>query len=320
MKRKTAFALLTVIAVVTGLGRCWAGGPVRIGYLQSDIHQLACWVALEKGLYKAEGLDVEVAGIFRAGPEQMSAFAAGALDMGYVGEAPATTATANGVAKVVVLAQVNTEGSALVVEKGSRIEELKGLMGKTVAIPGHATVQDFLIKRALTASGIEHKALNFMVIKPPEMIGCLGSSQIEGFIVWEPFPSKAVTSKVGRVLLYSRDMWKDHPCCVLVADERFLSQRPSDAKAMVRAHVKATDFIVTHPQEALKIAVKYTGMDEETIRLAMSSVRYTYEISRQGELEYVKYLSSLKYINVEDPEAFVNRFLNGAFLKEILGK
>ena len=94
------------------------GQPVRIAYLQSDIHQLPCWVALEKGLFEKEGVKVEVAGIFKAGPELMSAFAAGALDMGYVGVAPATTAVANKTAKVVVLAQVNTEGSALVVKKG----------------------------------------------------------------------------------------------------------------------------------------------------------------------------------------------------------
>jgi len=90
------------------------GQPVRIAYLRSDIHQLPCWVAFEKGFFEKEGVKVEVAGVFKAGPELMSAFAAGALDMGYVGVAPATTAVANKMARVVVLAQVNTEGSAIV--------------------------------------------------------------------------------------------------------------------------------------------------------------------------------------------------------------
>ncbi len=40
------------------------GQPVRIAYLQSDIHQLPCWVALERGLYEKEGVKVEVAGFF----------------------------------------------------------------------------------------------------------------------------------------------------------------------------------------------------------------------------------------------------------------
>jgi NitT/TauT family transport system substrate-binding protein len=36
-------------------------------------------VALEKGFFEKEGVKVEVAGIFKAGPELMSAFTAGAL-------------------------------------------------------------------------------------------------------------------------------------------------------------------------------------------------------------------------------------------------
>ena len=111
--KKAAF-LLMINLFLFGIAY---GEPVRIAYLQSDIHHLPCWVALDKGFFEAEGVKVEVAGIFKAGPELMSAFAAGALDMGYVGVAPATTAVANKTAKVVVLAQVNTEGSALVVKK-----------------------------------------------------------------------------------------------------------------------------------------------------------------------------------------------------------
>ena len=294
--------------------------PVRIGYLQSDIHQLACWVALEKGFYKKNGIDVEVAGIFKAGPEEMSAFAAEALDVGYVGEAPATTAVANRAAKATVLAQVNTEGSAIVVRKKADITGMAGLTGKRVAIPGHSTVQDFLLKKALVRFNVPQKDLNIIVLKPPEMIGALKTDQIDAFIAWEPYPARARTMGVGRVLLTSRDIWKDHPCCVLVASDRFLSERPGDARAVVRAHVAATDFINEFPEEAAKIGVQYTGMDETTVRLAMQNVVYTYVLSMDGEREYVDFLSRMKYITLSDPEAFAHRFIDQEILEKVLKK
>ena len=300
-----------------------AGGevkPVRIGYLQSDIHQLACWVALEKGLYKKHGVDAEVAGIFKAGPEEMSAFAAGALDMGYVGEAPATTAVANGVAKATVLAQVNTEGSAIMVKKGSSIRKPADLAGKTVAIPGHSTVQDFLLQKALYQFKVDPKAVHIIVLKPPEMIGALQTGQIDAFIAWEPYPAKAQTMGVGEVLLTSNQIWKDHPCCVLIADDTFRNLRPQDVTGMVRAHVEATRFILNSPDEAVRIGMKYTGMDEDTVRIAMQNVNYTCQLSINGEIEYVDFLSRLKYIDVPQAETFVKRFIDPGVLKNVAGE
>ena len=293
---------------------------VRIGYLQSDIHQLACWVAMEKGLYRKNGVDAKVAGIFRAGPEEMSAFAAGALDMGYVGEAPATTAVANRVAKATVLAQVNTEGSAIMVKKGSSIKKPADLAGKTVAIPGHSTVQDFLLQKALYKFKVDPKKVNTIVLKPPEMIGALKTGQIDAFIAWEPYPAKAQTMGVGEVLLTSNQIWKNHPCCVLVSDDGFRHLHPKKVEGLVKAHVQATDFIHEFPDEAVKIGMKYTGMDEETVRTAMKNVNYTYELSIDGETEYVDFLSRLKYIDVPYAETFVNRFIDPRVLEKVVEK
>ncbi len=310
----------TLLIILSGNNRsAWGStSPIRIGYLQSDIHHLACWVALEKGFYKAEGVEVKVAGIFRAGPEEMTAFAAGALDMGYVGEAPATTAVANKAADVQVVSQVNTEGSAVVVGKASVIRSVPGLTGKRSAVPGHSTVQDFLLKKALAQAKVPSDNVNFIVIKPPEMIPTLRDKQIDAFIAWEPYPAKSITSGVGRILVSSGRIWKDHPCCVLVADSRFIKSRPQDVRRMVAAHVKATEFINDNFEDAVKIGVKYTGMDEETVRLAMKNVNYTYRISVEGEKDYVLFLNQLGYIKVEDVERFVKHFLNQKILQEIL--
>lgn len=321
MKHKIVFVtIMFVLSMLSGPGLSLSAhkNPIRIAYLQNDIHHLPCWVALEKGFYAREGLEVQVAGVFKAGPELMSAFAAGALDAGYVGEAPATTAAANKTARVVILAQVNTEGSALVVGKGSPFLKMTDLAGKSVAIPGHATVQDFLLKKALLNQQLEPGAVKTIVIKPPEMIGALRSGQVDGFIAWEPYPAKARTMEVGRVLAFSRDLWKDHPCCVLAVGADFLQARPEQAKKLLRAHVQATDFIHRQRQEAVKIGAKYTGMDENTVALAMTNVHYTYQLSIEGEREYVDFLSRMKYIRVEDPGAFVRGFLKPDMLSEVL--
>lgn len=321
-KKLNAFiSLLLVLLLLPAL--VWAGGeqttkkPVRIAYLQNDIHHLAFWVAQDTGMFGPKGSTVNVAGIFRAGPEIMSAFAAGALDMAYVGEAPTTTAVANGSADVVVISQVNTEGSALVIASSGKnsIATLGDLKGKTVAVPGLSTVQDFLLKQALRKQGVNLENVNFIVIKPPEMINVLRNGDVDAFIAWEPYPAKAQTMGVGRNLATSKELWPGHPCCVLVADAKFLAEHPEQVKAVLHAHVQATDYIHQHPQQAAEIGVKYTGMDKTTIEQAMQTVNYTYTLSIDGERQYVEFLSELGYIPKVDADQFVNKLINQELLQ-----
>jgi NitT/TauT family transport system substrate-binding protein len=282
---------------------------IRMAVLQNDIHHLPLWVALDKGFFKEQGINVEIAGIFRSGPEIMSAFSAGSLDMAYVGEAPTVTAVANGTAKVVILAQVNTEGSAIVVGKNSSIKTILDLKGKQVAIPGYSTVQDLLLRKALGESDLDPKQVKIIVIKPPEMIGALRTDQIDAFISWEPYPAQAICMGIGKMLVSSAQIWKDHPCCVLIADKQFAQANDEKMKRMLEAHKKAVDFIRDKPDEAVRIAIKYTGMDELTAKRAIGNVKYVSRLNVEGLKEYVNYLRGLGYIKLNNIQSFMGKLI-----------
>ncbi len=311
--KKTLLLLVFSVAVSFSWTAAYGGNPsdepVRMAYLQGDIHQLPLWIALDKGFFNKRGLKVEIAGIFKAGPELMSGFSAGALDMGYVGGAPAITAAANGTAKVRIVAQVNTEGSAIVVGRNSDINSVSDLAKVQIAIPGYSTVQDFLLQKALGKCGIDSKTVRITVLKPAEMIGALRTDQVDAFIAWEPYPAKAVSMNVGRVLIGSGEIWKDHPCCVLLADSTFAEKNREKLEKVLDAHIEAIEFIHKNPDEAVAIAVKYTGMDQGTIRNAMRNVKYTHNINVEGLKEYAKFLRDLGYIRLSDPNAFIKHLV-----------
>jgi NitT/TauT family transport system substrate-binding protein len=322
MSKKILLCLLIILSF-SFCNYCFAHSstkPVRMAYLQNDIHHLAFWVALEKGYFDQQNVQVEVSGIFKAGPEIMSAFAARGLDMAYVGEAPFTTAVANKAANVQVVAQVNTEGSALVVRKDSPIDSITDLAGKTVAVPGHSTVQDFLLRKALSQNGLERGEVNVIVLKPPEMISALRTNQIDAFIAWEPYPSKASSMEIGHNLATSHAIWPDHPCCVLVTANQFLQENKEKVRKIIKAHIKATQFIHAHPEKAVAIGEKYTGMDRQTVQKAMQTVNYTPKLSIEGEKRYVQFLNELKYIRVADPDEFIEKYINQDLLQEIQAK
>jgi NitT/TauT family transport system substrate-binding protein len=315
---KKVLVVLSAFFILSGaLASEAASKKVRIGYLRNDLHHLAAWVAMDKGFFREEGIDVEVAGIFNAGPEEMSAFASKSIDIGYLGIAPSATGTANKSAKVKAVALANAEGSSIVVRKDSAISVVKDLAGKTVAIPGYSSVQDFLLRKALEAAGVDPKKVNIIVIKPPEMIVALDAKQIDAFVAWEPHPSKSVTMGVGRVLISSPMIWKHHPCCVVAAEGTFYSENPQIVRAFIKAHVRATEYVKKNPGEALRIGIKYTGMDEATVREAIGHIEYEYFAKEEDIKEYMQYLLRFGYVKNLNVDTFAGQYLDLNMLREV---
>jgi NitT/TauT family transport system substrate-binding protein len=137
--------------------------PIAIGYLTGDLHQMAKVIAMDprvlgdKSMFEKYGLNVVNAtgAPFSAGGPVMDAISTGTVDIGYLGCAPAILKHLNGNIGAKIVAQANSEGSAIVVEAGSGIENIEDLVNKTVAIPSESAIQFLLLKSALSDNGLD---------------------------------------------------------------------------------------------------------------------------------------------------------------------
>lgn len=53
--------------------------------------------------------------------------------------------------------------------------------------------------------------INLVKMSGQEMVQRLGTGEIAGFIMWEPYPAIAVTKGYGKNLIFSGNIWTDHP-------------------------------------------------------------------------------------------------------------
>lgn len=125
-------------------------GAVKLGYLAGDLHQFARVIAMNstlwggKTLFEKYGVEVSTpspAG-FANGPAVMSAFAASAIDVGYLGAPPALQQRIIAGTDIKIVALANEEGSAIVV--GNAYNTFDDLNNKTVATPGPGSIQHLL--------------------------------------------------------------------------------------------------------------------------------------------------------------------------------
>ena len=313
-----ACAALLLGALVPGGAGCGGSDPVsrvvRVGFLRNDLHQLAFYVAKEKGFFKEQGLDIREGGAFSAGPEEMSSFSAGDLDIGYVGTAPCLTFAGQRMADVRIVAQANTRGTSLLVRPGLDAKEITDLEGRTIAVPGLSTVQDFLLHRALEKAGMESTQVRKTVLKPPEMLPALAGAQVDAAVVWEPYPSMAGVQGAGRTLLSSQKIWPDHPCCMVVADSAFVEKNPDAVRRFVAAHVKATRYIRDNRLEAADMAHLFTGQPTNVARAALKNIGFSYRPDVEKIGEYAVFMAGQGVIKEKNPAAFAKSMVDSSFI------
>ncbi len=321
-----AIGITMIILGSIALVAFWNPAPapdVRIGYLSKDIHQLALRVALENGYFEREGIVVELVQ-YGNGAQEMDGFAGGQIDMGYLGVAPALTKRLNQDIMITILAAANLEGSAIMVLKSEfdagHVTSISDLFGKGVYQPGPSTVQNFLLRLALNQSGLSYDDI---IPRSTTSISTMADSltpEDPAFIAWEPFNALAEYQNKAVPLVLSGDIWPRHPCCVVAAENTFISNHPDIVEEVVQIHQEASDWIVTHPTEAIAIAIDWLEMDETPVTTAFNRVIFDYNVNVTGIEMYLNFLISQDLIiNVPSSiSQFLDGFINSTYIEDPL--
>ena len=85
--------------------------------------------------------------------------------------------------------------------------------------------------------------LNVSAMKVPSMNDALKTKQIDGIITFQPYVSIAANDSGNKVLADSKLILPNHPCCVVVASDKFIKDHEDTVKDIIAIHENATNFI-----------------------------------------------------------------------------
>jgi len=247
-----------------------SGKTIRFGYITADqLHSPAVMVMKEKKLLEAAGFNVEWHE-YIAGSYTIQDMAAGKLDFANCGVAPIIINHSQGM-NLAILSGSNQEGSSLVVT--DLIKTITDLDGKTIATPGLGSIQDTIIVRLEMMNNITIKHTTMEVTDMPDF---LRSGEIDGFIAWAPHPANAVSHNAGHELLTSHDVLVNHQCCVMVTEADTLKNDPETVNKVLEIYLEAYRWFLENQDEAIELLVMTTGISEDVIRRAITTVKYAW--------------------------------------------
>ncbi|MEO0464428.1 MAG: CmpA/NrtA family ABC transporter substrate-binding protein [Pseudomonadota bacterium] len=138
--------------------------------------------------------------------------------------------------------------------------------------------------------GVIDADVKLSVTPPPQMPATLEAGTIEGYCVGEPWNQAAVFKKIGVPVITDDQIWNDNPEKVFGLREDFAEKYPATTAAMLRAIIKAQQWLDAdggaNRAEAVEILSRpnYVGADAEVIAASMTGV-FTYEPGDTREAE-----------------------------------
>lgn len=225
------------------------------------------FTALDKGYYKAEGLNVEILG-GRGSGTVIKEVAAGTVKIGFADAGTLALARANENVPVKMVAVVYADSPhALIVLEDSGIKGPKELEGKTLSDAAGSSNYK-LFPAYARAGGADPGKVKWVFSESTALVGLLLSGKVDGigqFTVGAPLLAKRAAPKKIRVLHYKDAPGFEIYSNGIIVREDTLQSEPEMVRKFVRASMKGLRDAMKDPAETGRIMAKYHRQVESDI-------------------------------------------------------
>ena len=274
LRAATSAALSAVLAAAVVSSA--SAGPAKDKYVYltgSTPHFFAPVTAVEKGICKDMGLNIEIKK-FTSGGVAAQSFLAGQGDFLDSGDWPAVRSwltTADKEDPIVGMAQDAHYGDLSVVMSKAEITDGAQLRGKKVGV-WLGTTSEFFAALFLDAHGVGLDEVEFVNVKPAEMVPALDSGDLDAYVIWQPFgwKSSEVSGDKVRELSTADGYFTEY---VMVSTRKSLLDNDLDAAAtLIKCMQAGAEYAASNPDDAAAAVGKFFNVPAETVMTMMNVI------------------------------------------------
>jgi NitT/TauT family transport system substrate-binding protein len=231
-------------------------------------------IAQEKGYFADENLDVQLVQ-FTAAPPEVAAMASGDIDIGFLGVGGHVLA-AKGQCKIIVMDSTDIS-NVIIATKKSKITNLKGLQGKTIAVP-KGTTGDMVFGLACKKAHLDVSKINVVNMDVAGIVAAFVADKIDAAAIWDPLYTEIKRAKGEEnvtLLLHSKEFV---PKAVFPASwcatPKFLAKNREATERFMKAWIRANEYRYNHMDECVRLTAKYLQQDERITAVLVDGTNF----------------------------------------------
>ncbi|MCR5855455.1 sulfonate ABC transporter substrate-binding protein [Mesorhizobium sp. J428] len=270
-RRAFSAALLAASALWGLSGPAAALSELKIGYQKTGLPVIARQQKLIEKALEPKGVSVTWVE-FTAGPPLVEALNVGAINVGWVGDAPPIFGQSAGAAIVYVAALPgNLDGEAIITKEASGIASVKDLKGKKVAV-GKGTSAHNLLIAALEANGLQFSDIEAVYLPPADAAAAFASDKVDAWSIWDPFLAIAETNYKPKALSRSPEVLKVNT--YFLANRDFADGNPEVVTTVVNQLKEAAAWADANRDKVAAALHEVTGVPLEAQTLAANRAKF----------------------------------------------
>ena len=241
---------------------------MHIGYSAQAGAFAPIWITKEAGLFKKNGLDVNLLFI-PGGPTAAASMLAGEVQAVAMAGPAVVSSNLGGTDLVMIAGIVNTFAFQLITVKG--ITSPSQLKGRRVGVNRFGTAPDIAARFALRRMGIGPSEVTILQLgEQSTRLMAMKAGQLEAAIVLPPITTMAQREGMN-VLLDMSELGAEYQITGLASSQSFISKNRSSAMKLMRSFVEGIHFYKTRKNESMAIIAKYMRTND------MEAVGATYD-------------------------------------------
>lgn len=211
---------------------------------------------------------------------------------------------------VMIVANANNRGMAVMAGVNSDIKTIADLRGKKVAIwPG--STQEAVILERLRMEGMSIHDIQPIRLQFSDHAAALARGDIDAYVGAEPAAGISLANGTGKLVEYPYSTPIGPLNMILSASQKAVQNNPERIQLIVDMHKKAVDYAMAHPTEIVAMAMQKLGQQKRSVELAVPNVELAWKIDdvfMQRAKAYTKLMYENKQIRQDiDLDQFVTR-------------
>jgi NitT/TauT family transport system substrate-binding protein len=239
--------------------------------------QVPIMVAIDKGYFKEQGLDIEYQVILNSS-DRLASVDAGSSAFSNLGRSSVIPAMARGDTNFYYFANVDDSPGNEGCWARSGITSIKDLKGKKVAAN---TSAEITLNGLLATQDMTEKDVDYLNLGPTEMAPALAKGDVLVACVWQPLLNGLKTAVPDGKLLgldtetvsYQKFGTMASPDIVIIS-RKLVEQHPDQARGIAIALLKGADYTIEHREDAAKLVAHYFKKTPEEVLDGMKPQRF----------------------------------------------